>query len=147
MLIDREGASSWLTAIRLVNQGLVLNKQEFRDFLRLRCNMPLSDLPSKCVCGEKCIFSPCLLMQKAGEGSLTRDTIAFATYFTSFLGEVCTNVEVEPQLHWSLDNERLNLRSAVTIKFEGKTGRECRGLLVSRSYSIFRCQSTLLTPS
>ena len=48
-----KGASSWLTAVPLVDQGLVLNKQEFRDSLRLRYNMPLSDLPSKCVCGEK----------------------------------------------------------------------------------------------
>ena len=48
-----EGASSWLTAVPLVDQGLVLNKQEFSHSLRLRYNMPLSDLPSKCVCGEK----------------------------------------------------------------------------------------------
>ena len=26
-----KGASSWLTAVPLVDQGLVLNKQEFRD--------------------------------------------------------------------------------------------------------------------
>ena len=30
-----KGASSWLTAVPLVDQGLVLNKQEFRDSLRL----------------------------------------------------------------------------------------------------------------
>ena len=47
-----KGASSWLTTVPLVDQGLVLNKQEFRDSLRLSHNMPLSDLPSKCVCGE-----------------------------------------------------------------------------------------------
>ena len=52
-----KGASSGLTAVPLVDQGLVLNKQEFRDSLRLRYNMPLSDLPSKCVCGEKYIQS------------------------------------------------------------------------------------------
>ena len=32
---------------------------------------------------------------------------------TSFLGKVCTNVEVEPQLQ-PLDNEQFNLRSTVT---------------------------------
>ena len=32
---------------------------------------------------------------------------------TSLIGKVCTNVEVEPQLQ-TLDNERLNLRTAVT---------------------------------
>ena len=38
-----KGASSWLTAVTLVDQGLVLNKQKFSDSLRLRYNMPLSD--------------------------------------------------------------------------------------------------------
>ena len=32
---------------------------------------------------------------------------------TSLIGKVCTNVEVQPQLQ-PLDNERFNLRSAVT---------------------------------
>ena len=45
-----KGASAWLTAVPLVDQGLVLNKQEFSDSLRLRYNMPLVDLPSKCTC-------------------------------------------------------------------------------------------------
>ena len=35
------------------------------------------------------------------------------TLVTSFLGKVCTNVEVEPQLQ-PLDNEQYNLRSRVT---------------------------------
>ena len=52
-----KGASSWLTEVPLVDQGLVLNKQEFRDSLRLRYNVPLSDLLSKCVCVEK--FANC----------------------------------------------------------------------------------------
>ena len=61
-----KGASSWLTAVPLVDQGLVLNKQEFRDSLRLRYNMPLSDLPSKCVCGEKYTVCHALSCQKGG---------------------------------------------------------------------------------
>ena len=40
-----KGASSWLNAIPLEEQGLVLNKQEFKDSLRLRYNLPLSGLP------------------------------------------------------------------------------------------------------
>ena len=54
---------------------------------------------------------------------------------TSLIGKVCTNVEVEPQLQ-PFDNERLNLRSAVTspvARLDFKTG----GLFVSWSYSIF----------
>ena len=110
-LRDREGASSWLTGIPLVDQGLVLNKQELRDVLRLRYNMPLSDLPSKCVCGEKYTISHACSSKMGGFVDQRHDSVR--NLLTSFLGKVCTNVEVEPQLQ-SLDNERLNLRSAVT---------------------------------
>ena len=58
-----KGASSWLTTVPLVDQGLVLNKQEFRDSLRVSHSMPLSDLPSKCVCGEKSA-APCHAKRK-----------------------------------------------------------------------------------
>ena len=106
-----KGASSWLTAVPLVDQGLVLNKQEFRDSLRLRYNMPLSDLPSKCVCGEKYTVSHALSSKKGGFVAQRHDGVR--NLLTSLIGKVCTNVEVEPQLQ-PLDNERFNLRSAVT---------------------------------
>ena len=44
---------------------------------------------------------------------------------TSLIGKVCTNVEVEPQLQ-PLDNERFNLRTAVTspeARLDFKLGR------------------------
>ena len=40
---DKSG-NTWLTAVPLVYQGLVLNKQEFRYSLLLVYNMTLSDL-------------------------------------------------------------------------------------------------------
>ena len=61
-----KGANSWLTAMPVVDQGLVLNKQEFRDSLRLRYDIPLSDLPSKCVCGEKYTVCHALSCKKGG---------------------------------------------------------------------------------
>ena len=106
-----KGASSWLTAVPLVDQGLVMNKQEFRDSLRLRYNFPLSDLPSKCVCGEKYTVCHALSCKKGGFVVQRHDGVR--NLLTSFLGKICTNVEVEPQLQ-PLDNERFNLRSAVT---------------------------------
>ena len=60
-----KGASS----VPLVDQGLVLNKQEFRDSRRLRYNMPLSDLPSQCVCDRlwgEIYCRPRPVMQKRG---------------------------------------------------------------------------------
>ena len=47
-----KGASSWLNAIPLKDRGLTLNKQEFRDSLRLQYSLPLQDIPSTCACGE-----------------------------------------------------------------------------------------------
>ena len=47
-----KGASTWLNAIPFENHGFSLTKREFRDSLRLRYNLRLKNLPSKCVCGH-----------------------------------------------------------------------------------------------
>ena len=97
----------------LVDQGLVLNKQEFRDSLRLRYNMPLSDSPNKYGCGEKYTVCDALSCKKGGFVAQRHDGVRNLLIITSLMGKVCTNVEVKPQLQ-PLDNERFNLRSAVT---------------------------------
>ena len=74
--------------------------------------MPLSDLPSKCVCGEKYTVCHTLSCKKGGFVAQSRHD-GVGNLLTSLIGKVCTNVEVEPQLQ-PLDNERFNLRSAVT---------------------------------
>ena len=78
-----KGASSWLTAVPLVDQGLVLNKQEFRDFLRLRYIIPVSDFQSKYVCGEK--YTVCNALSCKKGGSWRRGTMVFATYLPHLL--------------------------------------------------------------
>ena len=66
-----KGASSWLNAMPLADQGLALNKQEFRDSLRLRYDLPLVDLPSHCICGDKFTVGHALSCKKGGgEGGL-----------------------------------------------------------------------------
>ena len=95
----------------LIDHGLVLNKQEFRDFLRLRYKMPLSDLPIKCVCGEK--YAVCHALSCKKIGFVEQRHYGVRNLLTSLIDKVCTNVEVEPQLQ-PLDNEQFNLRSAVT---------------------------------
>ena len=99
-----KGASSWLTAVPLVDQGLVLNKQEFRDSLRLRYNVPLSDLPSECVCGDWVYRQPCLA--KRG-GLWRRDTMAFATYLPHFVARFAPTLK-------SNDNYNLSIMSDST---------------------------------
>ena len=77
---------------------------------RLRYNMPLSDLPSKCVCGEKYTVCHTLPCKKGGFVAQRHDSVR--NLLTSLIGKVCTNVAVEPQLQ-PLDNEWFNLKSAV----------------------------------
>ena len=79
-----------------------MNKQEFRDSLRLRYNMPLSDLPSKCVGGEKYVYRlPCLVMQKGRIVAQRHDGIR--NLLTSLISKVCTNVEVERVSIYSIE--------------------------------------------
>ena len=59
-----KGASSWLNAIPIKEHGLPLNKQEFRDSLCLCYNLPLSNLPSYCACGEMFNFNHTLSCKK-----------------------------------------------------------------------------------
>ena len=73
--------------------------------------MPLSDLPSKCLCGEK--YTVCHALSCQREGFVAQRHDGVRNLLTSLIGKVCTNVEVEPQLQ-PLDNERFNLRTAVT---------------------------------
>ena len=106
-----KGASSWLNAIPFEEQGLAMNKQEFRDALRLRYNIPLQDLPSSCVCGERFTINHALSCKKGGFVAQRHDGIRdFLTLLTS---KVCKNVESEPRLQ-PLDNEQFRHRTAIT---------------------------------
>ena len=69
-----KGASSWLNAMPLADQGLALNKQEFRDSLRLRYDLPLADLPSHCVCGDKFTIGHALSCKRGGGGVCSAET-------------------------------------------------------------------------
>ena len=73
--------------------------------------MPLSDLPSKYVCGEG--YTVCHAQSCKKVGSVAKRHDGVRNLVTSLIGKVGTNVEVQPQLQ-PLDNERFNLRSAVT---------------------------------
>ena len=108
-----KGASSWLNAIPIEEHGLALNKQEFRDSLCLRYNLPLPNLPSYCACGETFTVNHALSCKKGGFVAQRHDTIR--DLLTSHISKVCRNVETEPLLQ-PLDNEVFNLQSTVTSR-------------------------------
>ena len=106
-----KGASSWLNAITLEEQDLILNKQQFRDALPFHYNLPLADLPSHCACVDRFTFSHSLSCKKGGFAAQRHDGIR--NLLTSLLSKVCKDVEVESHL-LPIDNEVFDLRSTVT---------------------------------
>ncbi len=105
------GSGSWLTALPLERQGFGLTKTEFRDGLRLRYNIPITDIPSMCVCGERFNTSHALDCKKGGFVSQRHDNIR--DMFTGLLDKCCTNVTAEPHLT-DLQGETFQHRSANT---------------------------------
>ena len=101
-----KGASLWLNAIPIEEHGLPLNKQEFRDSLCLRYNLPLPNLSSYCACGEVCTVNHALTCKKGGFIAQRHDTIQ--NLLTSHISKMCRNVEAESLLE-PLDNEVFNL--------------------------------------
>ena len=106
-----KGASSWLNAIPLKEQGLALNKQEFRDSLRVRYNLPLSDLPNHCACGDRMTVGHALSCKRGGFVAQRHDGIR--ELLTLHISRICKNVEVEPRLQ-PIDTERFDLRTTTT---------------------------------
>ena len=52
-LAQEKGAGVWLTVLPISSLGWVLNKEEFRDALRLRYSWQIPNIPAICVCGTK----------------------------------------------------------------------------------------------
>ena len=70
-----KGASSWLNAIPYEEHGFSLNKQEFRDSIRLRYNMRLKNLPQKCACEQNFSVDHALSCKKGGFVAQRHDNV------------------------------------------------------------------------
>ena len=119
-----KGASSWLNTLPLVDQNLNLNKQEFRDALRLRYHQDLDNLPSYCPCGEKFDEVHAMSCKKGGFVSNRHDNIR--DFLTTCLNKVCKDVQVEPHLI-PVTTERFEFLSA-------KTGDDARLDMKARGF-------------
>ena len=97
-----KGASSWLpSCMPLREQGLLaLNKQEFRDLLRMRYNLPLEELPSSCTCGSAFSVNHALSCKKGGfvaqRHDGIQDTSLESVQHTRYLG-----VTISDDLRWN----------------------------------------------
>ena len=107
--ITETGASAWLSALPMDKYGFRLNKQEFRDALRMRYNIPLENLPTTCVCGKSFDFTHAFSCPNGGFVITRHDEIRDTT--AAMLDEVCREVTLEPELT-PLTGETFSLKSA-----------------------------------
>ncbi len=91
-----KGASSWLATLPLKQLGYTLNKQEFRDALKLRYGISIPEMPKFCACGKANSINHTLDCKLGGYVHLrhnaVRDTEA------RLMREIATDVKIEPRL-------------------------------------------------
>ena len=94
--LSSSGASSWLGAYPLKEQGFNLNKSEFQDALNLRYDKPLKSMPSKCPCDKKFDVTHAMNCGRGGFIIARHDQVR--NFEANLLRQVCNDVEVEPPL-------------------------------------------------
>ena len=90
------GASSWLAAKPLKEQGFNLTRSEFKDAIRLRYDMNLQNLPSKCPCEKKFTVNHAMNCHRGGFINARHDSIR--NFEAHMLKKVCNDVQIEPPL-------------------------------------------------
>ena len=95
-LASEKGASLWLTSLPLAVYGFRLNKQQFADAICLRYNLPLHDVPRKCMCGVDYSIEHCLTCKNGGYVHLRHNAVRDSAH--ELLQAVCKDVRLEPSL-------------------------------------------------
>ena len=95
-LAQMKGASAWLTALPLRDEGYQLNKREFFDALALRYRWAVKRLPILCVCGKK--FDPDHANTCMKGGFIHRRHDQLRDLLAELMDEVAHDVRIEPDL-------------------------------------------------
>ena len=74
------------------------SKEEFKDGVRLRYDLPIPDLPSNCVCGDNFTVEHALSCNKGGFINQRHGHDNIRDLFVCLLKRVCPNVKQEPHL-------------------------------------------------
>ncbi len=106
-----KGSSNWLNALPLEDEGYCLSKEEFRDAVSLRYDLPISGLPSKCPCSQDFDVTHAMNCKKGGFVHIRHNELRDLD--ASLLAQVCKDVAIEPSL-LPLTGEILALTSANT---------------------------------
>ena len=95
-LAQMKGASAWLTALPLKEEGYMLNKREFYDALYLRYRWDLKRLPTKCACNKKFTMDHAMTCNTGGYIIRRHDRLR--DMFAELLNDVASGVQTEPPL-------------------------------------------------
>ena len=95
-LNSEPGASAWLTALPLAEQGFHLTKQEFWDALHLRYGWKLLNIPSHCVCGVPFSADHAMICRHGGLTFVRHNALQNIT--AEWLSKTCHGVALEPPL-------------------------------------------------
>ena len=95
-LAQMKGASSWLNALPLKEEGYVLNKREFFDAVALRYRWQLKRLPLNCVCSQK--FEVDHAMTCATGGFIHKRHDGVRDVVAKIIDDVAYDVQTEPHL-------------------------------------------------
>lgn len=125
-LAQETGASNWLTALPLKEQGFNLNKQEFRDAIAMRYGLPVFGIPDYCACGSNFNVDHAMQCKKGGFISQRHNEIRDLT--ANLLKEVCTDVQIEPPL--------LNVTGEVFRYATANTNQEARLDVSARGFWV-----------
>ena len=98
------------------DEGYVLNKQIFRNLIRIRYGWEMTRLPENCECGIKFTVKHALSCKKGDLVSIDHNSIRNITAI--LLNEVCHDFRVEPDLQ-KLTGEEFN-ESTSNLKDEAR---------------------------
>ena len=95
-LAQEKGSGAWLNTLPVATLGYVLNKEEFRDGIRLRYGWQIPNVPALCICGMKNSVDHTLTCKNGGHLIFRHNKIRDLN--AEFMREVCHDVIVEPEL-------------------------------------------------
>ena len=109
--LAQPGASTWLGALPLKEQGFDLNRGEFQDALHLRYDKQLKNLPSNCPCGKSFTVTHAMNCHKGGFVNVRHNNIR--NFEAQLLKQICNDVQIEPPLQ-PCNGIKLPKKTAIT---------------------------------
>ncbi len=95
-LAQETGSGAWLSVRPIQSCGYTLNKQEFRDSVCLRYGWNIPNTPSFFQCGKENSIDHTLSCKKGGYVIMRHNKVRDLE--AELMGEVCYNVQTEPEL-------------------------------------------------